>query len=487
MPLVGPAQPFIGIDFVRNALTVASDDREFPLRTFGEEAMESRIWAVAIPPVQRAELADLLALARRVGVDIHPVDDPAHGELAAAGAVTVLRMENGLWLFWIDGDAALPAGESDAPATSSFALQCSAILAWPRDEALVQELLLCKANGQGRPCDPSTRGELEESFRKIGLIGRSPRFREALCLIVRLARYDVPVLLEGETGTGKELFARALHYLGPRRAKPFVPLNCGALPDSLLESQLFGHLRGVFTDARAELRGLVAQAEGGTLFFDEVHCLSAKGQVTLLRFLQDQLYRPLGAEQLRRADVRIVAATNCCLAREVAEGRFREDLFYRLKVAGLRLPPLRDRREDIPLLIESAVARLCVRFETGPRHFDAASLAWLATREWRGNVRELENFVCREFLLSDDSVIHVDPRIAGLFDDAILVAEPPLSYKTARQQVLSDFEARYLRTMLAATHGNVTQAACQAGKERRVFGRMMRKHGIDRREFAGNL
>jgi DNA-binding NtrC family response regulator len=324
----------------------------------------------------------------------------------------------------------------------------------------------------------------EEWFREIGLIGRSPRFIEALSLVARLARYDVPVLLEGETGTGKELFARALHYAGPRRARPFIPLNCGALPDSLLESQLFGHIRGAFTDARAELRGLVAQADGGTLFFDEVHCLSPKGQVTLLRFAQDQMYRPLGAERLRYADVRIVAATNCPLAREVAEGRFREDLFYRLTVAAFRLPPLRDRREDIPLLVERAVARLCARFQTGPRSFDAASLAWFASRDWRGNVRELENFVCRLFLLSDDAVIHVDPRLAGMLDEPLARGSPSASsYKEARAQVLSDFETRYLRTMLALTHGNVTEAARKAGKERRVFGRMMRKHGIDRQEF----
>ena len=315
----------------------------------------------------------------------------------------------------------------------------------------------------------------DQRFLEIGLIGRSAAFRNALELVQRLAPFDVPVLLEGETGTGKELFARALHYLGERRPRPFVPINCGSLTDTLLESELFGHVRGAFTDARTELRGLVAQAEGGTLFFDEVHCLSAKGQVTLLRFVQDQVYRPLGAERTRQGDVRIVAATNCALAKAVADGRFREDLLYRLNVATIRLPCLRDRREDIPQLVDSIVARLCARFNTDDRRFDDASLAWLTSQLWPGNIRELENVVCREFLLSDGPLMRVDPARAAPVSSKGIGAG--VTFKQARMRVLADFEAQYLRTLLSQTRGNVTQAARQAGKDRRVFGRMMKNTG----------
>ena len=328
---------------------------------------------------------------------------------------------------------------------------------------------------------PADCDRVIESCNRFGLVGRSDPFLCAVRLLVRLAQFDVPVLIGGESGTGKELFARALHYMGVRRAGPFVPVNCSALPDSLLESEMFGHARGAFTDARAEFKGLVAQADGGTLFLDEVHCLSPKGQASLLRFVQDKVFRPLGCERLRHADVKIVAASNRPLASEVAAGRFREDLLYRLKVADLELPPLRERKEDIPMLVEKAVEGLCTRFHTDPRRFDAASLAWLAAQSWPGNIRELENFVCCAFLLSDGPLIHL-PACAARTEPA----RPGLqgtSFNDARARAVADFEAQYLRTMLALTRGNVTEAARLSGKDRRVFGRLMRKYGIERRDY----
>jgi len=308
----------------------------------------------------------------------------------------------------------------------------------------------------------------------------------ALRLTAKFARYEVPALLEGESGTGKELFARALHYLGPRQARPFVPVNCGALPDTLIENELFGHVSGAYTGASGSMEGVVAQADGGTLFFDEIHCLSPKGQATLLRFAQDLHYRPLGASTPpRRANVRLVAATNRCLWTCVLEGRFREDLYYRLNVGYVRLPPLRERKQDIALLVEDMIAKLCKRYATGPRRFDGPSLAWLSDQPWKGNVRELENVVQRAFMLSDDPIIRIDPYcLAVSHEGTAAEMNHKTVFKEARQRALEAFEGDYLRRMLVMTGGNVTEAAQRAGKDRRVFGRLMKKYGIDRREFT---
>jgi len=403
-----------------------------------------------------------------------PEDSPGRTQIAA------LKREDGFWSFLLDPAQELPdlPKSDDWEIFNTLAKHCVEIYSLPRDTTRLREHL------QSRLEIPVARDHaLLRACREIGLVGRAEAFRASLRMMARLAPYDVPVLIEGETGTGKELFARALHYLGARRDKPFMPINCGALPDDLLESELFGHARGAFTGAHAEARGLVAQAEGGTLFLDEVHTLSPKGQVTLLRFLQDQVFRPVGGEKLRRADIRIVAATNSKLKNAVAEGSFREDLFYRLEVAAIALPALCERREDIPLLVEHSVARLCRRFRTGPRHFDEASMAWFCAQPWCGNVRELENQVCRAFLLSDGTEIRAGPGHAAVAGDTPPKARYDVSFKEARARVVSDFEAEYLRAMLAHTRGNVTKAARQAGNDRRVFGRLMRKHGIDRCEF----
>lgn len=305
-------------------------------------------------------------------------------------------------------------------------------------------------------------------------------------MILGHAKLSDNAKLWGERIVNRSRLARALHYFGSRRGRPFVPVNCGAMPDTLIENELFGHVSGAYTGARRPMEGLVTQADGGTLFLDEVHCLSPKGQATLLRFTQDQTYRPLGASAPpRRADVRLVAATNQCLWRCVLDGRFREDLFYRLNVGYVRLPPLRQRKRDIPVLVDDIVAKLCSRYGTGPRRFDAASSAWLAAQPWKGNVRELENSVQREFMLSDDSVIRIDPRSSRIFEeDPSAGTHCEVSFKDARGQALLAFEGDYIRRMLALARGNVTEAARRSGKDRRVFGRLMKKYGIDREEFS---
>lgn len=442
--------------------------------------MAASVKVVLYPPTEHEDIVGLLDRLARFRVDLQ-TEPRAVGDAPGSVVLAALKRDDELWLFWIADGSRLPLSQEQVGIAlfSTLALQSDGIFVWPRDDSQLDERLRqLRATDVEEHEDHALR-----ACREYGLIGYSEPFCRALRLIARLARYDVPVLLEGETGTGKELFARALHYRGTRSAKPFVPVNCAALPDTLLENELFGHTRGAFTDARNEQRGLVAQADGGTLFFDEVHCLSPKGQATILRFLQDQQYRPLGTERLLRADVRIVAATNRVLDREVAQGAFREDLLYRLRVATVRLPALRERPEDIPLLAENALGRLCARYGVAPRRFDAESLAWLSTCTWPGNVRELENFVCRALVLSEEPVIHLDhAHHDGHCPRA--VQGSCQSFKEARAHALSEFETRYLSAMLSMTCGNVSEAARRAGKDRRVFGKLMKKHGIDRQAYS---
>jgi transcriptional regulator with PAS, ATPase and Fis domain len=241
------------------------------------------------------------------------------------------------------------------------------------------------------------------------MIGASPAFRLIECLIGKMAVYDAPVLIEGETGTGKELAARAIHYNSERRDRPFVPVNCGALPDSLIESELFGHRRGAFTDARHDQPGLVSLAHFGTLFLDEVDALTPKAQVTLLRFLQDQQYRPLGSRREERVDVRVIAASNRPLSDLVGAGGFRSDLLYRLKLMHLQLPPLRERTGDIALLARHFVEVGSARFRRDVRPLADETLDWFERYAWPGNIRELEHVVYHGLLLCEGDAIVIAP------------------------------------------------------------------------------
>lgn len=328
---------------------------------------------------------------------------------------------------------------------------------------------------------------LREKQALAKLVGAAPAFAEATRNLPAIARSDAIVLITGDTGTGKELVARAVHYLSQRAAHPFVPLNCGSFPDALMEVELFGHERGAFTDARMRRKGLLAQAEGGTLFLDEVDTLPLKAQVDLLRFLQDKCYRVVGSSEERRADVRVLAASNAPLFQLAQSGVFRIDLYYRLCVFTVHMPSLRDRAEDIPLLAEHFLNKHAPLGRPIPK-LSAEALADLALREWPGNVRELENAIVRGIHLSQgDTILPGDlslpprgPRPAPA--DQQGGAKLP-DFRTMKREVIESFERSYLTRLMAEHRGNVSVAARAAGKERRDLGRLLKKYRVDAKTF----
>ncbi len=329
-----------------------------------------------------------------------------------------------------------------------------------------------------------------EDFGELNLVGQSPAFLHVLELTRRFAGCNATVLLQGETGTGKELVARAIHYLGARRDFPFIPVNCGALPDNLVESELFGHARGAFTDARDARHGLIAEAQGGTLFLDEIEVLTPKAQVALLRFLQDFEYRPVGGTVVRDADVRIIAAGNANLGELARVGHFRRDLLFRLNVLSIELPPLRERQRDAVLLAEMFLKRLAGQYRRAPKNLHPDAVTRLLTHDWPGNVRELENLIHREFLMTDEPMIHLyclaslpgaRPKDAGEADSSPLTES---SFQEAKACAIAHFERAYIVELLSRTRGNISLAARISGKERSRLAKLVKKHGLQRESFV---
>ncbi len=260
-----------------------------------------------------------------------------------------------------------------------------------------------------------------DDFAHLNLIGRSPPFLAALAAVAKFAACDATVLIQGETGTGKELVARAVHYMSTRRDAQFIPINCATLPDNLVESELFGHVRGAFTDAKEAHTGLIAQADGGTLFLDEIEAISPRAQAALLRFLQNREYRPVGGSVVRQANVRVLASSNADLKAMVDRGAFRSDLLFRLNVLSVRLPALRVRTGDVSLLTGAFLNRLSAEYGPPAKTLSRTSLALLESHSWPGNVRELENLVYREWLLETGPMIDIT-AIEPVADDAAPVA-----------------------------------------------------------------
>ena len=313
------------------------------------------------------------------------------------------------------------------------------------------------------------RRQIEKSYTFHDIVSRHPEMHRLFAILPDVAESDFPVLVEGESGTGKELFARALHNLSRRKGSPFVAVNCGALPDQLLESELFGYRKGAFTDAKTDKRGRFDLAKGGTLFLDEIGDVSPALQVKLLRVLQEKTYEPLGANEPVKADVRILAATHRNLADEVRAGRFREDLFYRLNVLRLELPPLRERRCDIPLLVEHIRCRL--NAETG-KHIEAmdeATVRLLMSYDFPGNIREVENVMQHAFVMCKGPVIQTSHLPKELVGTVVGPAEPC---------TLTEMEQRAIRDALLSHGGNRTAAARQLGIDPSTLYRKMKRSGL---------
>jgi DNA-binding NtrC family response regulator len=308
------------------------------------------------------------------------------------------------------------------------------------------------------------------------LVGKDPAFQRVLAQIALFGASDAPALLAGETGTGKELCGRVIHLLRKRHQGPFIPVDCGALPDHLFENEVFGHARGAFTDARSDQKGLVALAQHGTLFLDEIDSLSITAQSKVLRLLQERTYRPLGSDSFKQADVRIMAATNRDLEQLVLQKHFRADLLFRINVLRIRLPALRERRSDIPLLSRHFIEELCKTAGVPKKVLSLAAANRLERYEWPGNVRELYNAMQRAVLYSPGT--QISASVVDLNSSSGASGIISQDFRSAKLSAIQNFERDYVQQMMEKNDGNVTRAAREAGKDRRAFGRLAKKYRV---------
>jgi len=344
----------------------------------------------------------------------------------------------------------------------------------PWDNAQLVALVEATLQVAPPPAAQSTRQALDARFDFGAIVGEHPKLLKVLETIGQVARTRAPVLILGESGTGKELVADAIHRNSPRAAQPIVKINMGAITSSLFESEMFGHVRGAFTDARSDRKGHVAAASGGTLFLDEIGELQRGDQVKLLRVLQDQRYQPVGASATSQADLRVVSATNRELAELVAGGDFREDLFYRLNLITIRLPALRERRSDIPLLARHIVAGVAESYGLGGIVLAPAALDWLAAQPWPGNIRQLKQTLERTVLLSGkDQLGQADFLATSAVDEGMSGARFGVDGMTLEQV------ERHMIEQALQQHGrNISRVAKALGLSRTALYRRLERHGL---------
>ena len=335
----------------------------------------------------------------------------------------------------------------------------------------------------------SLREQLTRHFSFDNIIGRSPAMVRIFEAIRKIADSTINVLISGSSGTGKELIARSIHANSGRGGKPFVALNCGALPEHLVESEIFGYERGAFTGAARPKPGLLEAAHGGTFFMDEIGELPASLQVKFLRVLQDGRFRRLGSTHEREVDVRLICATNQELERLVEEGRFREDLYYRINTFTIAIPPLKDRADDIPLLASHFLRHYSEQNQRQVQAISPAAMELLVAHEWKGNVRELEHVVERALVLATGDAIQVEDLPLNIQAVSARVSTAPQAYmelpfKDAKARLVEDFERRYIVEVLRRYQGNISRAAVHSGIDRRSLHRLLAKYRIDAGELG---
>ena len=344
-------------------------------------------------------------------------------------------------------------------------------------QALLAQVDKALAQGQLSTEVRRLRHLVQHRYGFDNIIGNSSAIQKVLERVSQAAQTESSVYIEGSSGTGKELIAKTLHLASPRCEGPFIAINCAAIPETLLESELFGYQKGAFTGAHRTKKGLLAEANGGTFFFDEISEMSPAMQVKLLRALEERSFFPLGGDETIQVDIRIIAASNKSLEAEITKGTFREDLFYRIHVIPIKLPALRERREDIPLLANHFLEKFTREMQKTIDRFSTAAMEKMMAYEWPGNVRELENAVECAVAMSDAPLIDVDiilhnPRQATTDEDL----KP---FKDAKE----NFERRYLMQLMQLTQGNISQAAKLAGKYRADLYALLRKYALDPADF----
>lgn len=349
---------------------------------------------------------------------------------------------------------------------------------------LIETEVICRVKNLLGLSDKAQTGppknDLFNSLRIAQVVGQDPAFLDVISKIKKIGNTDITILMSGETGVGKEVCARALHYISNRYDRPFIPVNCGAIPATLIENEFYGHDKGAYTDARNKQLGLVAEAEGGTLFLDEINSLPLPAQSKLLRLLQDKTYRPLGLPKDLKSDVRIIASTNVNLWDAIQAGFFREDLFYRLNVITLRIPPLRERASDIPILADHFLKRYCKEYKKEMKSLSSAAILKMMHYHWPGNIRQLENIMQQAILFTQGSVIPSECLNLPISENDAKhdVQLELLSFKEAKRKVIAKFEKEYVVKLLNMCGGNITQAARKAQKDRADFNKLVKKYNI---------